>query len=538
MQIENQTEFLLSAALRKCGNLEDAQDLTQETLLSALVFINNGRHIDDIRGWLLTVMNRKFYAILRKKYQQPTVSIGEDFDISDQSEPLESIVESDEAERVRREVVFLASIYREVVVRYYMDGQSVADIASVLGIPEGTVKSRLSAGRSHMKKGIDEMKIYTEQSYEPISLHVANSGCQGINNEPWSLVYGDLIAQNILYLAYEKPITETGLAKAIGIPTAYIEPIVQKLVDGELMKRVGEKVYTDFIIFTNEDHEKHIPAQNEFVEKHFDLIWQPYEALYGKLRKSDYYLSLNENKRDALELFCFFNAFDYGSYMAFSNAFEAEQIFPDRPNGGRWIAFGHMHKKNEDRKNGQAHRYSYAGQRNTWLNDYLGAKCIRMSLFDPEGFPIRIYHRTDNGISDENLIKLLYIIESGIDFRDSGFDEKYLSSIPWLAECNILCYDNGKPKVNIPVFRNEEVHFLDSLLSEAQLALSENLKSPLKQYLVGKKKELPPHLKSVPLQKQYMISDFAILMSSLRFAMKKDLSMTAVTIIKCNRHTR
>ena len=52
--------LLLSAALNKCGNLEDAQDLTQDTLLAALTYLSNGNPINDIRGWLLTVLNRKF----------------------------------------------------------------------------------------------------------------------------------------------------------------------------------------------------------------------------------------------------------------------------------------------------------------------------------------------------------------------------------------------------------------------------------------------------------------------------------------------
>ena len=61
------------------------------------------------------------------------------------------------------------------------------------------------------------------------------------------------------------------------------------------------------------------------------------------------------------------------------------------------------------------------------------------------------------------------------------------------------------------------------MLGEAQAALAENLKNPLKQYLVGKKKEIPPHLKSVPLQKQYITSDMAMFMSTFRLAMKKEL---------------
>jgi RNA polymerase sigma factor (sigma-70 family) len=522
-ELEKHIEFLLSAALRKCGSVEDAQDLTQETLLSALLYTERGHYISEPRGWLLTVMNRKYYDMLRKRYKQPFVSIGEDFDIVCDTDPFENIGMTDEAENVRREVAYLASIYREVIIRHYMDGQSVADIAKSLRIPEGTVKSRLSSGRENLKKGIDEMESYGKRSYEPVRLEISNSGNSGLNGEPHSLANGDLIAQNLLYLAYDEPVAETELAKAIGIPAAYIEPIIARLVDGELMKRTGNKVYTDFIIFTNSDKEKYIPAQNEFVISNFELIWKPFEALFDKLRKEDFYQRMTETRRSALELFCFFNIFDHGSFCAFSNAFDATQIIPDRKNGGKWIAFGHVYDKNEDHSNLQAHKYSYAGQRNTWLENYLGAKQIRLSLFDPDGFPVRIFHRTENGIWDENLIKLLYIIESGIDFRDSGFDERHLSCIPWLVECNILHYENGKPELNIPVFSKEEIGLLDPLVGKAQSELAYNLESPLKEFLSDKKKEIPAHLTGVPLQKQYMFSYIAMLMSALRLAMQKGL---------------
>lgn len=49
--------------------------------------------------------------------------------------------EDDEAENVRKAVAYLAKNYREVIVRYYMNGQSVSQIASELSIPEGTVKA-------------------------------------------------------------------------------------------------------------------------------------------------------------------------------------------------------------------------------------------------------------------------------------------------------------------------------------------------------------------------------------------------------------
>lgn len=523
-KIEEQMEFLLSAALRKCGNLQDAEDLTQETVLAALQYEAKGKYIDNIRPWLVSVLNRKYCDMLRRRYRQPFISMGEDFDIACESSFSEDFESMGEFERARGEIAFLTATYREVMVRHYMEGQSVAKIAAALGIPEGTVKSRLSAGRNHVKKGIENMEYYERQSYKPVSLIVRNSGRTGRGGEPCSLVEEDLIAQNLLCLAYEKPVSEAELARAIGIPMAYVEPVIRKLVKGELMRKAGERLYTDFIIYTAEDRKRYIPAQKDFAAEHFNEIWKLYTVFWDKLREREFYRRLSDEKRSALDWFCFFNIFDHGSYRAFSHAFAAEQVFPERSDGGNWIAFGRiLEEDSEQGKITEARKYSYGGQNNIWLDNYLGARRVRMSLYYPEGFPMRLFYRTENGISEENLIKLLYIVESGMDIRDSGFDEHKLKSIPWLVDCNILHYEGSRPALSVPALYRKDVETLDFLLNEAQSALAETLRGPLKEFLKGKKKQIPVHLRSVPLQKQYMYSDHAMLMATLRLAMRKGL---------------
>jgi RNA polymerase sigma-70 factor (ECF subfamily) len=174
--LDSQIDLLLRAALRKSGNLEDAQDLVQETLLASIAYLSKGKTIKEPRAWLLTVLNRKYYDTLRKKYNYPKVNIGENFDIADDTHAIEEIEKSDEAEAIRREIAYLSKIYREVIVRFYMNGEEVGQIAAALSIPAGTVKSRLSEGRARMKEGLNMRDSYNKQSYEPIELHVANSG--------------------------------------------------------------------------------------------------------------------------------------------------------------------------------------------------------------------------------------------------------------------------------------------------------------------------------------------------------------------------
>lgn len=175
------------------------------------------------------------------------------------------------------------------------------------------------------------------------------------------------------------------------------------------------------------------------------------------------------------------------------------------------------------RKNSQARRYDYGGQNNLWLDNYLGARCVRLSLYYPEGLSTRLFYETENGISEEDLIKLLYIVESGKEIRDSGFDEHKLKSIPWLAECGILHYEGSRPVSGVPALYGEDAHILNILLERAQAELAKVLINPLKDFLRGKRKQIPGHLKSVPLQKQYLYSDHAMLMLTLELAMERGL---------------
>ena len=86
--IENETEYVLSAAIARCGDLQDAQDLAQETILSALLFIQKGGVIERPRPFLSTLLNRKYYDMLRRRYRIPTVSMDNSFDIADDEDEL------------------------------------------------------------------------------------------------------------------------------------------------------------------------------------------------------------------------------------------------------------------------------------------------------------------------------------------------------------------------------------------------------------------------------------------------------------------
>lgn len=83
-ELENEIDFLLREAIKKCGNVYDAEDIVQETMLSALAFLKRENAINDMRAWLLTVLNRKYYDMLRRQYRMPITHIPDGFDAADE----------------------------------------------------------------------------------------------------------------------------------------------------------------------------------------------------------------------------------------------------------------------------------------------------------------------------------------------------------------------------------------------------------------------------------------------------------------------
>ena len=497
-QIANEIEYVLSAAIAKCGNLSDAQDLTQETLLSALVYLEKGGVINNARAFLSTLLNRKYYDILRRKYRIPTVTIGEDFDIADDTDFAEELIRREDAENIRREVAYLTASYRSVIVKHYFHRKSISEIADELNLPAGTVKSRLDFGRKQIRKGLDNMEKYNESSYMPQELRVHNSGRCGINEEPESLVRGDVLAQNLLILAYDKPVTVGDLSKAIGVAAAYVEPIINKLVSGELMKRLGDgRVYTDFIIYHASDYVKYISEAEAFVEKHIS-------AYTGPLKETSFY-------SERLERFMMIQIADSGSFECMESVRNKPQVFPDRPNGGKWIAFADVWPDNyeipEDKRGKE--EYYLSGRRCTYIDSFLSANDLRLynyeTSLDPtgwhkhEGYGFNLYQEVE-----DNMLKIFYLLKKKINPEDAAIDTRMIKAIPLMEERGFVTTKNGQPELLIPVLSHEEEKRFFEICSKAQKAFGDNIREHLAAWCRTHIKEIPPHLTSVPDQKRTM----------------------------------
>lgn len=153
-------DVLFRVALRLTGNRADAEDLVQDTVLRAFRAADrfDGRHP---RAWLLTIMRNANINRLRKR--QPDLvhdeertfgtlpAGGADGRDGPQEVVMDQVPEQAVAEALRN----LSEKFRDVVMLVDIDGLAYQEAADVLGVPIGTVMSRLHRARNRIRSHLE-----------------------------------------------------------------------------------------------------------------------------------------------------------------------------------------------------------------------------------------------------------------------------------------------------------------------------------------------------------------------------------------------
>lgn len=133
---------------------EDAEDIVQEAFLRAFSAFEGFRG-EDAKPWLLTIVRNTSMTML-KRNRNTGATIGFEEALEDPSErspdPEEMLMISCDREQVRKALEQLPSEFREAVVLREMEGLSYKEISTIIGVPLGTVMSRLSRGRDWLRR--------------------------------------------------------------------------------------------------------------------------------------------------------------------------------------------------------------------------------------------------------------------------------------------------------------------------------------------------------------------------------------------------
>lgn len=160
---------IYSFCVSLCGSRQEADDLYQDTFLTALEKIDRIDIAGNIRSYLLSVAVRLWKNRRRKRAWRRRIA--QEQELNEQTAdritaeemqdvsvlPEEWILEEERLTAVRRAVSRLPDRLRVPVLLYYMVERQIMEISEILRLPEGTVKSRLHQARKRLEKELESV---------------------------------------------------------------------------------------------------------------------------------------------------------------------------------------------------------------------------------------------------------------------------------------------------------------------------------------------------------------------------------------------
>lgn len=145
---ENQ-RVVYQIALSVVGNEADAQDVAQDAFVRAYAKLGNLHDPSRFRAWVCRIarhlaLNHVRSNVRSRKRQEMTRGQDRPLDIEQLAEEREATA------RIRRDINRLPAKLREVILLCAIDGLEPSEVAHMLGVPPGTVRSRLHAARKHL----------------------------------------------------------------------------------------------------------------------------------------------------------------------------------------------------------------------------------------------------------------------------------------------------------------------------------------------------------------------------------------------------
>lgn len=190
-EIENMLDVLFGVALRLTRNDADAEDLVAESVSLAWSKIGSLSERGSFRPWLFRILHNRFVSDHRKKSVRPSESVfdeqyGDDGagEISSLlmeqpdgfldwwANPEDTCINDMLGEQIESALGLLPEVFRTTVLLVNVEGLTYDEAAVVLGVPKGTIRSRMKRGRTLLQKNLWE--------------HAVEHGLAGTGSENWS----------------------------------------------------------------------------------------------------------------------------------------------------------------------------------------------------------------------------------------------------------------------------------------------------------------------------------------------------------------
>jgi RNA polymerase sigma-70 factor (ECF subfamily) len=175
--VRRHRDRLWAVALRTIGDREEAADAVQDALLNAHRNAARFRGDSAVTTWLHRIVVNACLDRMRRRQAHPTVPLPDGSRSDDRPagpEPVAPMEDHDTALVVRQALAALPVEQRAAIVLVDVQGYPVAEAAEILGVAEGTIKSRCARGRSRMALALGHLRNGGDDGHSPGGNHPAS----------------------------------------------------------------------------------------------------------------------------------------------------------------------------------------------------------------------------------------------------------------------------------------------------------------------------------------------------------------------------
>lgn len=263
-------KIIYATFLKKGVFEEDAKDLTQDCFLAILKSSDKILNENAIFGYIYSTVNNRYKKYLTTKKMNSYIPLDDNYPSNN-----EVGYESENYNKLRRELALLSKEYRECTVLYYFNDYTINGIANKLNLSSEMVKYYLFKTRKILKEGINMERIFGKKSYEPEELGftcIFNGNC----DSNFENLFNRKIVGNIILSAYYTPMSLLELSVELGVASVYLEDEIDLLLKYKVLKKVGKKYQANVVVLTKEYFQSFIKKSSiiikESLAKVFDLV--------------------------------------------------------------------------------------------------------------------------------------------------------------------------------------------------------------------------------------------------------------------------
>ena len=460
--------------VKRISDTEAAKDLSQDILYEALRVIASGKEFVSFYSWYWKMARNKYADYISSK-QNSTLPIEMAGGMAaEHPQPIENLIATEDISQLNFALSRLASIYREIIIRFYLKEQTVRQIANELDIPEGTVKRRLFDAKKNLKERFENMNNIGKTAYAPadVSWFCGFSAMNAI-----FVMDSSKICPQVMVICRSEAKTVNEIADEMGVAPLYLEDMIEKMISANLLVSPAKGKYiANHCIFPREKYvEADVYACDIFHDEGYaEKIINILLSLKDKITALDFYG----------------NDFDYG-YLMWILYVIAGDFFGSH---GRDHYIGKYSIKDEaERKYRLTMQYTLPDETFdssmlsrlravSWSNlhqDFTTSEYGKLEFvndFETEPFPDDNDDETDwrrgrDKWIDGNNIALLVALSEDPDKKLSVHEEAMAADF---LKKGLLKKENDRLIVQLPIFRREIYNEIRNLVSAEIKPLAED----------------------------------------------------------------